>query len=688
MINEQQILKWWDVFVGDGNFTEIRILGRYQYSGYFRTCNELLDAIKPYTELDDEQLYFVLNKIDDACYGRQQSGKIVKSPKITTNDGDIVRRKWVMCDFDPVRKSGTNSSNEELEFAHKRAQDVFRFLRDRGFEEPVICMSGNGWHLMYKIDEDVSEETKATIVGFYKYLAKEYSDDKVDFDQKNFNEARICKLYGTTAKKGANLQDRPWRESKIVYVPKELKPTPLAKFKELADLVPKEEQKQVTNQRRGNYNNTQFDLDAWLSEHNIAYRTKPSGNSTLYELEYCPWVDTHSDKKKWDSALFKDADGKITFNCTHSHCHGKTWQDVRLNYEPNAYDKPICQPQYKQYIPQMPQKPRYVIKDELPELGEKWLTMSSIKKVDIAQLEGVKSGIHGIDERIVKQYYSEVTILSGSNSSGKSSLINTLLLNYIQQGVPTALWTGELRPDIQKTWLQMVAAGKNNLRKSNYGDGKYYVPNSVAEKIDAWLDGKFFLYNNEYGSTWEQIFNDMNELLKANVKVFILDNLFSLDIDLLDGDKNNKQKQLILQIKDFAKKKEVHVMLVAHPRKVTAFLRKNDICGTSDLQNAVDNIWIMHRVNQDFLKSGAEFYGNTVIQQYKGYGNVIEIAKNRMFGAVDILVGLYYEEESRRFKNSFDEEISYGWEEYPKQQSFSLNNLDPLGYEEVEEAPF
>ena len=120
-------------------------------------------------------------------------------------------------------------------------------------------------------------------------------------------------------------------------------------------------------------------------------------------------------------------------------------------------------------------------------------------------------------------------------------------------GTKVALWSGELRPDILKAWLQMVAAGKNNLRLSAYGDGKYYVPNNVADRIDSWMDGKFFLYNNEYGAKWQQIFNDMELLLKAGVKVFALDNLFSLDIDILDGDKNNKQRELILQIKEFAK---------------------------------------------------------------------------------------------------------------------------------------
>lgn len=672
MINEETIRRWWDIFVKDNGFTEVRILGRFQYSGYFDNVDSIIQAIKPYADMDDEQMYFVLNKIDSACFGRQQSGKIVKSPKITTNDNDIIRRCFVFVDFDPVRKSGTNASNEEFELAHKKAQDVFRFLREKGFSEPIICKSGNGLHLTYKVDFPNDEETTEIIKHFYEYLGSLFSDDKVDIDTKVFNLARLCKLYGTTAKKGANLQDRPWRMSEIIYVPKDLNITPIEKFKELADLLPKKEEPKPTAKtiRVGE----RFDLESWLVAHGIEYRKKQDGGSTKYEVKECPWKDTHSSNNPYSSALFQDSEGKITYTCAHSHCKDKQWKDFRLAYEPDAYTKiPAIHPIYQPRSYVQP-KPTYQIKDEIPELGEKWMSMSSIKKVDISQLEHVKTGFTDLDRNIIGLYMSEVTILSGSNASGKSSWLNTLLMNIIEQGTKVALWSGELRPDILKAWLQMVAAGKNNLRLSAYGDGKYYVPNNVADRIDSWMDGKFFLYNNEYGAKWQQIFNDMELLLKAGVKVFALDNLFSLDIDILDGDKNNKQRELILQIKEFAKKNQVHIILVAHPRKVTTFLRKNDISGSSDLQNAVDKIFIIHRVNNDFFRAGADFFGEATINMYRGFGNVIEVCKERMFGIVDLMVGMHYEIESRRFKNTAEENTQYGWEREPTQSTMAFDN--------------
>lgn len=693
-INEGQIRQWWQLFNPQGKLVEIRLLGKAAYSGYFRDIDTLIAQLRPlldhnnYQYYGAMQAYFTLNEINDALYSREQHDTFVKKPKSTTNDGDITRRRMVLIDLDPNRAAGISASDEEFEKAHLKAVDVFRYLIGAGFKEPIITKSGNGWHVYLPCDMPNDEEHNELVKRFLQSLSKMFSDANVEIDEKVFNPARIDKLIGTWAKKGSDTPERKWRIAEIVKVPADLSPNDDELFQKIADLLPKEEPKVAPN-RRPQYqgNNTPFDLVTWLNEHGIKYREKKSGTSTLYELEYCPWVDTHSDRKKWDSALFVDNDGKITFNCTHSHCKDKTWHDVRLFYEPTAYDRPAYQPQYAPRI-YAPQKPRYQIKEELPELGKKWLCMGDIQKVDLSSIPRIKTGINEIDRLLLGLAECEVTLLSGGNASGKSSLLNTLICNFLQQGAPSALFSGELPAHILKAWIQMVAAGKENLKLSQYGDGKYFVPNNIAKRIDDWMDGKFFLFNNEYGNTWEEVFHDMKELLKAGVKVFILDNLMALDIDLLEGDKNNKQKNLILQLKDFAKTNNVHIIIVAHPRKSLAFLRKADISGTADLTNAVDNVFIAHRVNQDFLKAGAEFYGQSQIQRYSCFGNVVEISKNRMYGVCDVLVGLHYELESRRFKNTPDENIHYGWEAEPVQGTMSFNENERGEYTEQSDAPY
>lgn len=679
-IDEQQLRKWWDVFNPSSKLVEIRLLGKNTYSGYFTNIDTLIAQLRPlldhnnYQYYGAMQAYFTLNEVNEDLYSREQRDVFVKKPKSTTTDVDIVRRRFVLIDLDPQRSAGISASNEEFEKAHMKCVDVYKYLLANGFKEPIITVSGNGYHCYVPCDMPNDDEHNELIKKFLQSLSNIFGGDDVEVDEKVFNPARIDKLIGTWAKKGADSKERPWRISKILKVPSDLTPNDDECFKKIADLLPQEEPKPHQQRRTYQGSNQPFDLPTWLTQHGIVYREKKSGDAKLYELEWCPWVDTHSDRKKWDSALFVAQDGQITFNCQHSHCKGKTWHDVRLKYEPNAYDRPVYQQQLSYTPRQYAPKKTYEIKEEIPELGKKWLTMKSIEKLDLTQINGVKTGYTELDRNIVQLNYGEVTLLSGGNASGKSSWLNSLLLNIANQGVPNALWSGELPERILKTWIQMAAAGKNNLRQSQYGSGKYYVPSNIGAKIDDWMEPLFYIYNSEYGNTWEQIFHDMTELLKVGVKVFTLDNLFSLDIDLLEGDRNNKQKELILQIKKFAKVNDVHIILVAHPRKTMAFLRKNDISGTSDLTNAVDNVFIMHRVNNDFFRAGAEFFGEATINMYRGFGNVLEVAKNRMYGIVDLMVGMQYEIESRRFKNTTEENVQYGWELEPQQNTIDFED--------------
>ena len=684
-IDEEQIRKWWSIFKSGNKLVEIRLLGNNTYSGYFKDVDTLITQLRPMLDHNNTQFYgnlqayFTLNDINEDLYSREQHDRFIKKPKSTTIDGNVVRRSVVLVDLDPSRTAGVSASDEEYEKAHLKAVEIYKYLIGEGFNEPIITTSGNGYHVYLPCDMPNDDEHNDLVKRFLQGLSSKFSDGVVEIDEKVFNPARIDKLIGTWAKKGSDTMGRRWRISRILKVPKDLSPNDDSLFEKIAMLAPKEEPKVAPNRRPMQQGmNQPFDLVTWMNQHGIVYRESKQGASTKYELQHCPWEDTHSHIKEYESALFVDMDGKITYSCFHSHCKSKTWFDFRLFYEPDAYNKPLYQPQ-PIVIPQqslyMPQKPKFMFKEENEELGKKWLKMSMVKKVDISSIRRFETGIKDLDNTILGLAEGEITLFSGSNGSGKTSFLNTLLLNIMEQNVPCALWSGEFDAPILNAWIQMAAAGRRNLKPSKFKQGQYYVPNDVSSKIDEWMEDRYLLYNNEYGNTFDQIILDMEKVAKMGVKVFAIDNLFSLNLDFLNGDKNAKQTEAILRIKKFAKDTKSHVILVAHPRKTTNFLRKNDISGSGDLSNASDNVFIIHRVNNDFFKSGAEFFGQGYIQQFQGYGNVIEVCKNRMFGVADLMVGMHYEMESRRFKNTIDEDVRYGWEKIEDQSTIHFERM-------------
>lgn len=678
-----EIRKWHRVCKRPDELFEIRIIGDRTWSGYFYDVEEAIKQLEPF---DNANIYYSINEVKSACASREQFNCFKQVRGTATSKQDIEHRWWLPVDVDAERPSGVSSTDEEKANAHKKAQEVYVFLRNNGFSEPVICDSSSGYHILYPIDMDNTQESEDAIKSFLEILSNRFTDDAVKIDTVLYDANRILRLSGTYGRKGRSTEDRPHRLSKILSEPNDLVRIDIISIQSFNARYKINVEQPVRNRF---WNNTQstFNLREFIQAHGIeiAKEISLTGGGTKYVLKECCFDSNH---KAPDAAIFEMPNGAIAYKCFHQSCSSHTWRDVRLMFDPHAYDyenQPKQQFEPRQYV--APQKNKYEIKEQLPELGSKWLCMTDIEKVDLSQIESVKTGFTELDEAIVGLHMSEVTILSGTNGSGKSSWLNSLLLNIVQQDYKIALWSGELRPDILKTWIQMVAAGKEYLQPSKINQGKFFVPNNVGAMIDQWLDGKFFIYNNAYGGKWEQIFNDMSELLKIGVKVFALDNLFSLDIDLFDGDKNNKQKELILQIKEFAKNNQVHIILVAHPRKVMTFLRKNDISGTSDITNAVDNVLIIHRVNEDFLHSIKEFFGAQSASRYDSYGNVIAVEKNRMYGAADVMCGIVYEVESRRFKNYEGESINYGWIKTIQQQQLDVEP-DDYDFTQTDNAPF
>lgn len=668
MIDREQLYQWWKIFHDEGDLHEIRIhgIGSFNASGYFRDIDSIINAIQKYDAQENAQIYFVLNKIDDDCYKRAQKDKIVNYVKPTTSDADIVGRKWILIDFDPKRKTGTSSSKEELLKARDVARRTYDFLVDQGINPPVVAMSGNGYHLLVRVQLANSDENQTLVARFLKAISMMFQTEDIDIDLKVYNAARICKLYGTWAKKGANTEERPWRMAKLIKVPEEIVPNKRDYIEKIANLY-KEEKPQPT--RENNYGQGQIDVEAFLSKHGLEYRKTRTSSGTRYILKECPFGGSeHSDP---DSMVFQYDNGAVEFFCFHNSCEQYHWRDLRLKYEPDAYDKKDYNEfKYKQryYEKYRPTPEPVEIKAETDELGKKWLTARDIKIVRDSDRFSIKTGIYALDKAIGGLFEEQTTVLSGINASGKTAILNQLLLNAVQRDIPSALWSGELPAKRIKAWLCQTAAGKNNVVKVEGRDNAYEAIDSVIPKIENWLDERLIIYNNNYGNNCEQILADVEEaIVKYKLKFIVLDNLMALSLDYLAGTMNEKQKALMLKLDEIAKKYHVHILIIAHPRKEANFqlLRKESISGTSDLTNICWNLLLLHRINDDFEKRATEFWGKDKTSRiiFEGYNNIIEVAKNRDYGVENFIVGLYYEPETKRFKNSRAENMHYDWEE-------------------------
>lgn len=676
MIDERTIRQWFDIFKAPDQLTEVRILGKSKavFSGYFTDPDTMIAEIRKYDGMGG--VYATINEINEACAGREQANKIIKTPKATTNDKEISVRRLILLDFDPERPSDTNSTDEEMKLAENKMKEVYRYLRDQGFSAPVVAASGNGYHLYYKVNIPNTDENTKLIERFLKALDMMFGDNStVKVDTSVFNASRIAKIIGTPSNKGSNTRSRPQRMSYFVHIPEVFKETGIEYIRKVANYYPEAE----APSRANNYSSEKFDIESFITKYGIEVvkRIKFTGGEKLILAE-CPFNSNH---KAPDSALFVLDNGAIGFKCLHASCANMTWRDVRLHFDPSAYDRKEQEEYHRRRSYYGERQPRTIQVLAEDSRGKKWLSMSEVKWIDPASYVSIPSGIIQLDQKIMGFTLGDVTILSGLSGSGKTTLLDHFILNAVQRGYKVAAWSGELQDFRFQAWIDQMAAGKAHVVQKFGFSNLYYVPKNTAAVINQWLDGKFWLYNNDYGAGFEQLFADIKECVEQNAaQMVLLDNLMAMDLDELEGGENEKQTKLIKNIKSFAKKENVHIILVCHPRKEQSFqlLRKESIAGTANLTNLCDNLLISHRVGNDFERRAKDFFGDAQVASLMQFQLVLEVAKNRSLGIVDQLIGLYYEPETRRIKNDMAENIVYGWKETPQQME--LDPYDDLPY--------
>jgi hypothetical protein len=321
----------------DGGVVELRALTDHSvHSGYFDNPGTLAEKAENLDTLQDVAgIYVTLNEVDPALLSRRANRVKMhlgrKDP--STSDADVLRRRWLPVDLDPVRPSGVSSTDEEHTAAIAHAERIRTWLAGQGFPDPVMADSGNGAHLLYRIDLPNEDDSTDLVKGCLTVIDTLFSDGAVSVDAANFNAARIWKLYGTTSKKGDNTPVRPHRLSRIISVPEEVKVVQIELLRHLAGLLPRADP-EPGQRTKG----TGLDLRDWLTTHGIGVRsTKPWQGGTLFVLDECPFTSAHRD----GAFAIQFPSGAVYAACQHASCGAGTqrWPELRERFEPKKREK-------------------------------------------------------------------------------------------------------------------------------------------------------------------------------------------------------------------------------------------------------------------------------------------------------------------------------------------------------------
>lgn len=310
-------------------------------SGYFEDLQKLAEAVHQleHTSPPFPGIYWTLNPVMRDLLARADH-KLVRYAPDSTGDGEIVRRRWLPIDLDPKRLTGISSTDAEHAAALELAAQISAALLEEGWPEGIRADSGNGGHLLYAIDLPNDEGATKLVKACLEALAQRFSGGspiKVDVDRAIFNASRIFKVYGTTARKGDHIAERPNRLSRILSVPALLAPVPLELLQALARQAPSKPQQ--PRRYSPGLRAAEFDLRQFLDRYGVHYRDPvPYAGGYKYTLEECPFDPAHKDK---DAAVFERPDG-YGFKCFHNSCANRGWREFREIFEPNAYQRRLA----------------------------------------------------------------------------------------------------------------------------------------------------------------------------------------------------------------------------------------------------------------------------------------------------------------------------------------------------------
>jgi hypothetical protein len=122
---------------------------------------------------------------------------------------DISRVIGIPFDVDTIRPKNTAATNEELTQSKERVNDLITWMQTTQYNQPLISMSGNGFHVVLKVNIPVTDDLSEKLEAFFHEAPTKGLDSIFDLP-------RIIKVPGTLSIKGVPTAARPHRLSRIL----------------------------------------------------------------------------------------------------------------------------------------------------------------------------------------------------------------------------------------------------------------------------------------------------------------------------------------------------------------------------------------------------------------------------------------------------------------------------------------
>lgn len=304
------------------------------------------------------------------------------------------------------------------------------------------------------------------------------------------------------------------------------------------------------------------------------------------------------------------------------------------------------------------QQVRACINNAVPVEVKEIKDITDVKKVKISDMEKFNTGIGSLNRILGGFYMGQIVLLTGERGKGKSTLASQFGTMAVKAGYNTFFYSGELMDWYFRGWIDLQVAGDKNINRirNDYGTFDYSIDGNVYPLMEKWYGGKIKIYdNNLVSDEHDSLLETIEKAIKRySCRVIFIDNLMTAMDDDMTSDLNRQQTSFVRHLAQIAKKYNVLIFLVAHPKKNPSGkfdFCNDDVAGSSNITNLVD---VVLRYDSPSAKEESEDKPDRVLQVFK----------NRLTGKLCTKgIGLFYQESSKRISENQTFDWELGWEQ-------------------------
>ena len=281
--------------------------------------------------------------------------------------------------------------------------------------------------------------------------------------------------------------------------------------------------------------------------------------------------------------------------------------------------------------------------------------LCDVVRKDLSKMERFSSGIEALDRTIGGFYLGQLILLTGERGNGKSTLSSQFGIMAIRAGYSVFFYSGELMDWYFRGWFELQAAGPDYINAMQHPNGftDYLVDGSIIPAMVGWYKDKAYLYSaSDVPDEDAGLLEAMEKaVVQYGCKVLFIDNLMTAIEDDTATDLYRQQSGFVRKLAAMAKRLNVLIFLVVHPRKrVSNDFQNDDIAGSGNITNLADVVLRYDRPDRD------ESYSPDTSERS------LTILKNRLTGRTNRKgIPLFFNEASKRIAEE-DTDRAFRWE--------------------------